>query len=263
MTRVVLRPVSVNTIPIDPEQSEDCSTSLSRYLSVPWSYSDQNHNGNMRRQPDSDQKKPESSVSQEINRTGLFKTTSSGARIRYRAETVHSSVLISIGFTALIWTRMYFASMVRTMSIPGKTIPLHTFVWTTSLDGFSSWSRSAKVGNGGYPVITASLADLPDEYWANYLSELPEPTPELLDSYQSLSPTRTFLVPHTADLPAWRRVQTYLLVQMIEYVLRSVRPSPKSSPFIIRKLACAVLYLLPSTARRKYRDDIPQYTRPA
>lgn len=97
-----------------------------------------------------------------------------------------------------------------------------------------------------YPIMTASVENTPIEHWANYLREIPAPKSELLDFYQSLSPEVVFDTPRTVQVPTWRRLQIQLFGKLVEYFLRSfhdVCPSRKSSRFVIRQLAYAVLCL--------------------
>lgn len=98
-----------------------------------------------------------------------------------------------------------------------------------------------------YPLMTATTSNVPAEHWADYLRQIPTPDPELLELFQTFSPRPSLRIQPIAHFPAWRQLQLQLLEQFVEYFLCSfhdVCPSRKSSPFIIRQLAFAVLCIL-------------------
>lgn len=112
-----------------------------------------------------------------------------------------------------------------------------------------------------YPIITATEETVPLECWANYVRDIPKPKTELLDFYHSLSHQTKLSIAPAAHSPTWRRLQILLLGQFVEYFLRSfhdVCPSRKSSPFIVRQLAYAVLCLLQpgGTAGMKFHGTV-------
>lgn len=112
-----------------------------------------------------------------------------------------------------------------------------------------------------YPIITATEETVPLECWANYVRDIPKPKTELLEFYHSLSHQTKLSIAPAAHSPTWRRLQILLLGQFVEYFLRSfhdVCPSRKSSPFIVRQLAYAVLCLLQpgGTAGMKFHGTV-------
>lgn len=114
------------------------------------------------------------------------------------------------------------------------------------------------------PVITASINNVPAEYYADYLREIPTPDQELLGLFQTLSPRLGHYVPPAAYVPVWRQLQVQLLEQFVEYFLRSfhdVCPSRKSSPFIIRQLAFATLCILRSGGMKFHITNSPRKLR--
>lgn len=99
-----------------------------------------------------------------------------------------------------------------------------------------------------FPVMIASRAVIPAEYLADYIRQIPQPKPELLELYQGFSThiRSVCSVSSGSDASAWRRIQLQLLKQFLQYFEHSIYdtcPSRKSSPFVLRQVAYAILSL--------------------
>lgn len=109
------------------------------------------------------------------------------------------------------------------------------------------------------PLMTGSALNVPVEYWADYVRDIPVPKPELLQLYRKFSPqpVPVFSIPPAAHLPAWRRLQLQLLQKLAKYFLRSFHDAcsfRNRSPFVLRQLAHAVLGLTRGAATMKFHS---------
>lgn len=121
--------------------------------------------------------------------------------------------------------------------------------WLFNLEPADDTSQDGKIYSI-YPIATASVKNVPIEHWADNICDIPPPQRELCDLYRTLSPQQ-LRIPKAAIAPAWKTLQIQLLGQLVEYFLQSshdVCPSPRSSPFVIRQLAYAVLCFTQSGA---------------
>lgn len=126
--------------------------------------------------------------------------------------------------------------------------------WLFERDMVSGYEPERRAGND---IMAASEANVPAEHWAYDPRDVTVPEPALLELYQNflVQPLPVFSVPPAAHIPTWRRLQLQLLKQFVEYFLPSFRDVSwprKSSPFVFRQLAYAVLLFTRST-RMKFR----------
>lgn len=121
------------------------------------------------------------------------------------------------------------------------------------------WAPADLDREGPNPLMTGSSLNVPIEYWADYLLDIPAPKPELLELFRSFSPqpAPVLSVPPAAHVPAWRRLQLQLLHKLAKFFLRSFHDtcsSRKRSPFVLQQLAYAVLGLTRGAAMIKFRS---------
>lgn len=118
------------------------------------------------------------------------------------------------------------------------------------LDNIPRWLfelEPADAAMNVYPVMLASLMDLPNEYWAT-AGDVPEADLWFVYSYHRSSPRVVdSIAPTRKDSTTWRRLKQQLLAQFVKYYvlsLKDVWPSIDGSEFVFRQLAYAILCIL-------------------